>query len=59
MRLALEELKKDNEAVLELEGVTVVYKPEISVHLEGVAIDYSDKWYEKGFVLRFSRKSGC
>jgi Fe-S cluster assembly iron-binding protein IscA len=59
LRLALEELKKDNETVLELEGVTVVYKPEIAVHLEGVSIDYSDKWYEKGLILKFSRKSGC
>jgi Fe-S cluster assembly iron-binding protein IscA len=49
----------DKEIVLELEGVTVVYKPEIAVHLEGVTIDYSDKWYEKGLVLRFSRKFGC
>lgn len=35
-----------------MDGVKIVYNKEKEVYFKNATVDYSDKWYQKGFVLR-------
>ena len=45
--------------VVESQGITVVYQSDIEGYLQNSIVDYSDSWYERGFVIRGSRLSSC
>ena len=49
--LALEELKHTNDIVVESAGIKVVYSKDLASYVSGMSIEYSDKWYNKGFRL--------
>lgn len=59
MELTLDELKKENDIVVESRGVKVVYNSDIQMYVHDILIDYSSKWYERGFVLRGAGTSSC
>ena len=50
-KLALDELKGENDIVLESEGVRVIYGSEFDRNLNEAVIDYSDNWYNPMFVI--------
>jgi len=52
MQLTLDELKKENDIAVESEGITIVYEKDLEVYLDRAIIDYSNGWFERGFVLR-------
>lgn len=59
MRLTLDELKDENDVVLESEGIKVVYNPDIEGYVHNSVIDYANSWFERGFVIRGSGLSSC
>ena len=59
LHLVLDELKTDEDVVVESQGINVVYEAELEDYVKNSVIDYSNKWFEKGFVLRGARASSC
>lgn len=52
--LALEELQRDDDLVVETNGVRVIYHKDLDNHIYNLTLDYGDRWYNKGF--RFTGK---
>lgn len=59
LQLTLDELKNENDVVIESEGVTIVHDADLGVYLDNTIIDYSNGWLNRGFVIRGSRTSSC
>lgn len=59
MELTLDELKREKDIIVESRGVKVVYDSDIQMYINDILIDYSSKWYERGFVLRGAGTSSC
>lgn len=59
MELALDELKDESDVVTESEGIKVVYNTGIEEYVKGSVVDYSNNWYERGFVIRGASLSSC
>jgi len=57
--LALDESKKENDVLVEMDGSKVVYDENLEPYLKYATVDYSSKWYEKGFVIRGLRGGSC
>jgi len=49
--LTLDELKKDYDIIQESNGIKIVYDNNIASELGSLIIDYSDKWYNRGFYI--------
>ena len=49
--MALEELQDAEDTVVECNGTKVVYAKELEEYIDRLTLDYSDKWYNKGFRL--------
>lgn len=45
--------------VVESQGVIVVYESDLEGYLHNSVIDYSNSWFEKGFVIRGNNLSSC
>lgn len=59
MGLALDEQKKENDQLVESAGVKVIYSKDLEPYVEHLALDYSDKWYDKGFRLVGNNYGSC
>lgn len=59
LELALDELKNQNDIFVESEGITIVYGSDIDPYVCNSVIDYSNSWFERGFVIRGGRTSSC
>jgi Fe-S cluster assembly iron-binding protein IscA len=55
----VDELKDENDVVVESQGITVVYNSDIEGYVCSTVIDYSDSWFERGFIIRGSQLSSC
>jgi len=49
--LTLDELKDNNDIIEETGGIKVIYAKKIAGNLNNLTINYSDKWYNKGFYI--------
>lgn len=47
------------DAMVKSEGITVVFDRDLEYYVNGAVIDYSDKWYNKGFSIRGGLQSRC
>lgn len=59
LQLTLDELKNNDDVVIESEGITVIYGSELEMYMKDLVIDYSNNWFNKGFSLRGGRTSSC
>ena len=59
LQLTLDELKDEYDLVEESQGITIVYNSGIKEYVEGSVVDYSNNWFERGFVIRASGLSSC
>ncbi len=57
--MALDELKKENDIVIEDAGMKVVYENNLDRYVNNAIVDYSGKWYNKGFRLYGALGSSC
>lgn len=57
--LTLDELKRDNDVVVESEGIKIVYETELRQFLANSVIDYSNSWFQRGFVIKGGNTSSC
>ena len=57
--LALEELKNANDKVVESNGIKIIYIKDLDNYVSGLTLDYSDKWYSKGFRLTGGNMGAC
>jgi Fe-S cluster assembly iron-binding protein IscA len=44
---------------VESQGITVVYNSDIEGYVQNSVIDYSNSWFERGFVIKGSMLSSC
>jgi iron-sulfur cluster assembly protein len=58
-QLALDELKNENDKVVESEGIKLVYDSKIEAYLRGSVVDYANSWFERGFVIKGPGMSDC
>lgn len=59
MQLTLDELRNNDDKVVESEGITIIYSTNIEEYLNGAVIDYSNSWFNKGFSIRGGGTSSC
>lgn len=59
LQLTLDELKNSNDVAVESQGITVVYDSAIEQYVSNSVVDYSNSWFERGFVIRGARTSSC
>jgi len=59
LNLALDELINENDVVVEITGIKVVYSEQLENSLKYAVIDYSDKWYRRGFQILGGNMSSC
>ena len=59
LQLTLDELKKENDVMVESQGVKVLYANNLEAYLSDAVIHYSNSWFEKGFVIKGSSASSC
>ena len=57
--LTLDELKGENDIIVETEGIKVIYDSEFKDYLNGVVINYSDNWFKRGFIISGESLSSC
>lgn len=57
LQLALDELKKDDDKIVESKNIKIIYDKEIQNYVNGTVIDYSDNWFNRGFFI--SGASSC
>lgn len=57
--LSLDGFQYDTDMVAESRGVTILYPKKKEQRLNGVVIDYSDKWYNRGFYLKGVKTGTC
>lgn len=59
MELTLDELKYKNDIVEESEGIKIVYNSDIKGYVNNSVVDYSNRWFERGFVIKGAGVSSC
>lgn len=59
LQLTLDELRNNDDKVVESEGITIIYSTNIEEYLNGAVIDYSNSWFNKGFSIRGGGTSSC
>lgn len=59
LQLTLDELKNEDDEIVESQGVKVVYESDLEAYLSKVVIDYSNKWFDRGFIIKGSGASSC
>jgi len=57
--LTLDESKKENDIIEESEGIKIVYDKDLGEFLQNSTIDYSDNWFQRGFIIRGGNTSCC
>lgn len=59
LQLTLDELKNQDDVVMESQGITVIYNSDIEEYVQDSIIDYSKNWFQRGLVIRGAKKSTC
>lgn len=59
LQLTLDELKNQSDVVVESQGITVVYSSDLEEYVSNSIVDYSNSWFERGFVIRGASTSSC
>ena len=49
--VALDEHKFGSDIIVESNGVKVAYTRDLADHVKNMRVDYSNKWYYKGFLV--------
>lgn len=57
--LTLDELKGENDIIVEAEGIKVIYDLEFKDYLQDIVISYSDNWFNRGFTISGGNLSSC
>jgi len=45
--------------VVESRGIKTIFADNLETYLRDAVIDYSNRWYERGFVIKGSSASSC
>ena len=59
LQLTLDELKNQNDTVIESQGITVVYNSNLEEQVCNTVVDFANSWFEQGFVIRGGATSSC
>ena len=59
LQLTLDELKNEEDVIVESQGIKVIYKADLESYLSSSLIDYSNRWFERGFHISGARTSSC
>lgn len=59
LHLTLDELKNENDIVIEAQGIKVVYNSDIKEYVQNSIIDYSNSWFQRGFIIKGANTSSC
>ncbi|MFU0825908.1 MAG: Iron-sulfur cluster insertion protein ErpA [Clostridium sp.] len=57
--MTLDESKKENDIIEESEGIKIVYNSDLEEFLKNSTIDYSDNWFQRGFIITGGNASCC
>lgn len=57
--MTLDESRKRNDIVVESQGIKIVYEADLEAYVRDSVIDYSNRWFNKGIVLKGSVYSAC
>lgn len=57
--LTLDELMNETDVVVEKENIKVVYDSQLADYLDSAVIDYSDSWFNRGFMITGGGVSHC
>ncbi|MGE5626600.1 MAG: hypothetical protein ACM3X7_00620 [Solirubrobacterales bacterium] len=57
--MSLDETSSKGDTVVKSEGISVVFDSDLQYYLNGVVIDYSDSWFNRGFSIRGGVQSSC
>lgn len=58
-RLTLDELKGENDKVIDSNGLSVIYNKNIENYLENMLLDYEETAYSRGFTIKGAPSSSC
>lgn len=58
-RLTLDELKDENDIIVESQGIKVIYESDLKAYLNGAVINYSNNFYNRGFTIGGGSTSSC
>ncbi|MGI6733458.1 MAG: hypothetical protein ACOX4J_04725 [Anaerovoracaceae bacterium] len=59
MGMALDEQMREDDLLVESNGVKVVYSKDLKPYVEHLALEYEDKWFNKGFRLTGNNLGSC
>ena len=59
LQITLDELKDEDDVLVESEGLKIVYSSMLERYVNNCIIDYSNRWFEHGFVIRGANVSSC
>lgn len=59
LQLTLDELKNNEDKVVESEGISIVYESYLEDYIENSVIEYSNSWFQRGFVIKGGKTSSC
>lgn len=59
MSMSLDGSSNEQDVVVESQGVKVVFDQNLASTLENARVNYSDKWFNKGFSLEGAGASSC
>ena len=59
LQITLDELKNNNDVVVEAGGIKVIYDSELEAYVKGIVIDYSNSWFNRGFSISGGNSSSC
>jgi len=55
----LDELKNENDKIIESKGIKIIYDSKLENYLNGTVIDYSNSWFGRGFTIGGISTSSC
>lgn len=59
LKVTLDELKNDNDLVVEAGGIKVIYDSMLEAYVNDIVIDYSNSWFNRGFSISGGNSSSC
>lgn len=57
--MALDESTNAKDVILEIQGIKVVFEKELEPDIKDMVVFYSDKWYNRGFIMKGNAVSSC
>lgn len=57
--LTLDEFKNENDKIVELQGIKVIYMDTLENYISNSVIDYSDSFFSRGFSIKGTGLSSC